>query len=289
MNAASRIILGTVQFGLHYGINNQKGRPSEQEVFEMLDLAAKEGIRILDTADAYGNAIDIIGKYHAQSANRFLINTKFHVKDQDPVATQLLRAINRLEVESVHTYFFHDFRDMNKYPEVLHELNELKAQGLIHSIGVSVYDNNEFSQAVETPEIDVVQIPFNLLDNAAQRGKLLKQAKLKNKIIQSRSVFLQGLFFREYSSYPEKLQPLKNYISSVSELIAAAGADMNSIALNYVMAQPEIDYVILGIDTRQQLKDNLESLQRGMPAQLKDSIDKIDVKEVELLYPKNWA
>lgn len=42
---------------MDYGINNRSGKPSEQEVFEILDLAAAYGIEVFDTAAAYGNAI----------------------------------------------------------------------------------------------------------------------------------------------------------------------------------------------------------------------------------------
>ena len=69
----SKLILGTVQFGLNYGINNTIGKMSEDKVFELLETAYDLGIRTLDTAEAYGNAHSVISNFHKQSKKRFNI------------------------------------------------------------------------------------------------------------------------------------------------------------------------------------------------------------------------
>ena len=73
----NKIILGTVQFGLDYGINNKEGRPTYETIKEILDLAHTKKIIFLDTAEAYGNSHEIIGEYHANSNNKFKVTTKF--------------------------------------------------------------------------------------------------------------------------------------------------------------------------------------------------------------------
>jgi len=60
---ASKLILGTAQFGLKYGINNQNGKPKEADSHEVMGEAHKLGIRSLDTADVYGDAQEIIARY----------------------------------------------------------------------------------------------------------------------------------------------------------------------------------------------------------------------------------
>ena len=76
-NINNKIILGTVQFGLDYGINNNNGKPSNETVFNILNTARQNGIEILDTAEAYGSAIPTIGEYHHESISKFKIVSKF--------------------------------------------------------------------------------------------------------------------------------------------------------------------------------------------------------------------
>jgi aryl-alcohol dehydrogenase-like predicted oxidoreductase len=192
---AEKLILGTVQFGLSYGINNAGGKPGIEKVFEILSYAAENGVQILDTADAYGDATALIGRFHQNHNYRFVINTKFHVNDNDAITSQLQRSIEQLHVDSVNTYFYHRFSDLADYPESKRELKELKDKGFIKKVGVSVYENEEFKTAIADDDIDVIQLPFNLLDNYKQRGSLLQLARQQKKEIQVRSVFFIWVFF----------------------------------------------------------------------------------------------
>lgn len=284
----NKLILGTVQFGLDYGINNSKGKPTKEQVFEIFEQAAKAGLKVLDTADAYGNASELIGEFFASSSIRFDINTKFKVEEGETIEAQLHDSLKLLNTDKVNVYFYHRFDEMLKFPETLVELGKLKSQNLINKIGVSVYGNDELEIAVNTPEIDAIQLPFNLLDNYSQRGELLKQAKQKGKEIQIRSVFLQGLFFKELNSYPEYLSPLKPYVQTIQQIGAASGMGMEAMAISYTLSQPEIDFVLIGIDTLEQLNTNLSHADTTLSAESMSLINAIKVAETELLYPKNW-
>jgi aryl-alcohol dehydrogenase-like predicted oxidoreductase len=285
---AEKLILGTVQFGLAYGINNASGKPGIEKVFEILSYAAESGVQILDTADAYGDATALIGRFHQNSNYRFVINTKFHINDNDAIASQLQRSIEQLYVDSINTYFYHRFSDLADYPDSKRALKELKDKGFIKKVGVSVYENEEFKTAIADDDIDVIQLPFNLLDNYKQRGSLLRQARQRKKEIQVRSVFLQGLFFKDPSSYPPALQPLGVYLQQVSSYVKESGRTMEDVALGYVLSKNEIDYILIGVDSKEQLAKNLRYMDVRLPDELVEQIDRVDVKEVELLYPKNW-
>ena len=63
----NKIILGTVQLGIPYGINNSLGKPSEEDAFQILDYAFNKDIRTLDSADGYGDALSVIGHYRTRS------------------------------------------------------------------------------------------------------------------------------------------------------------------------------------------------------------------------------
>jgi uncharacterized protein len=285
---ANKLILGTVQFGLDYGINNAAGKPTKEQVFEIFEQAAKAGLKVLDTADVYGNATELIGEFFANSSTRFGINTKFKVEEGKTIEAQLNHSLKLLNTETVNVYFYHRFDEMLEFPETLTELGKLKSQSLINKIGVSVYGNDEFEIAVNTPEIDAIQLPFNLLDNYSQRGKLLKQAKQKGKEIQVRSVFLQGLFFKELNLYPPYLEPLKPYMETIKGISVEEKIGMEALALSYALAQPEIDNVLIGVDTLAQLNANLSHANTVLSKENIGRIDAINVAETELLYPKNW-
>jgi len=282
-----KIILGTVQFGLDYGINNTKGKPTFEEIFEILKYATSQGIEILDTADAYGNATEILGSFNIKYPGSFAINTKFKVNHKN-LGQQLSNTLKVLHLDKVNTYFYHSFSDFKNYPELLLSLITLKQNNEIRKIGVSVYDNDEFRTIINTAEIDVIQFPFNLLDNYNQRGELMKLAKEKGKELQVRSIFLQGLLFKSPNDLPSILAPLKPYLQNINDLSKENHMTIEQMALSYALGQSEIDNVIIGIDNQKQLEINISAAENIITEEVNDAINKIHVKEVELLHPKNW-
>jgi aryl-alcohol dehydrogenase-like predicted oxidoreductase len=273
---------------LDYGINNNIGKPAYSEVYSILDYAKNSGVKILDTADAYGNAPEVIGEYLNENPGAFLINTKFK-KSKKSLQVQINESISILKCNSVYTYFFHSFNDFIEYPELLNQLDELKKHRLIEKTGVSVYDNAEFEKAINCDKIDVIQLPFNLLDNYSQRGQLLRQAKSLGKELQIRSVFLQGLFFKNPKELNGKLKPLASYLEKLKNIAMKYNVEMEVLALQYVMQQSFIDNIVIGIDNSEQLKRNIEILdQSKLSEEAINLINEIEVKETPLLYPKNW-
>ncbi len=283
------LVLGTVQFGLSYGINNRIGKPSQNAVFEILDAAWENGIDTLDTADAYGNAIQLIGAYHKVNGRLFKINTKFKNIDISSIKDKLLLDIQELRCEKINALFFHSFNEYMQSGAGLLELIRARAERLIVSIGVSVYTNEELAIVLNDPEIDIIQLPYNLLDNDFQRGVLLKLAKEKGKKIQVRSVFLQGLFFIESKAIPQKLEMLKPWLELVKSITAASDITLESLCLLYPNAQDYIDEIIIGVDTKEQLFKNLDSLNSNLPNTIKNTIDQIAVTPSFILYPPNWV
>lgn len=286
---SKEIVLGTVQFGLNYGINNSSTRISENEVHSLLDTAFANGIRTLDTAEAYGNAEEIIGRYHNNSSSRFNVNTKFTIKEKGKLHESVSRSLDRLNVKSIQTFYFHSYAEYNNGIELINELEELKNNDqLIEKIGVSVYTNEELAAVINDPIIDVIQFPFNLFDNYTQRGELIQEVKAQNKITQVRSVFLQGLFFKDISSLPAYLYPLKPYLEQIKNFCKGIGVSMETLCLQYVCAQNGIDAIIIGVDNEVHLMRNVKSLNTQIDSDLRMLIDSIDVKSSELLYPFNW-
>jgi aryl-alcohol dehydrogenase-like predicted oxidoreductase len=287
----NKLILGTVQLGLNYGINNRLGKPSEQDSLAILDFAYSAGIKMVDTADAYGNSPDLIGKYHRQSSNRFDVIQKFAMQGEfeyGKLEKSFHNSLKQLGVEYLYCYMFHKFSDMKSASALNDLLYNLKEKAFLRHIGVSIYTPEELNDSIEEERIDLIQTPFNLLDNESQRGNLLTAGKAKNKIIHARSVFLQGLFFMDTEKIPVKLQPLEKYLRRIRQILADFNEEALSAALNYVLTDQRIDGVIFGVDNISHLKKNLDVVKNDFNMELVKKIGEIKVNETDLLNPANW-
>lgn len=284
-----KLILGTVQLGLDYGINNRSGRPSRAEAYAILDLAAAAGLGGLDTAAAYGEAEQLIGDYRrARGGSPLPLITKFHYDSSSSPHEQLSRSLQRLAAERVDVLLFHSFADYRRHPELLPALQAEQAAGRIGLLGVSVYTADEIEALIDQPAIAIIQAPFNLLDNEHYKGGVLRRAQAAGKIIHTRSVFLQGLFFKPPHELPAQLQPLAGALQLLRELQQAAGCSMQQLALGYVLSKPYIGGVLIGVDSSAQLAENLAAA-GSLPAALVTAIDALRVDEPQLLNPANWA
>ncbi len=288
-----KIILGTVQFGLNYGINNQNNKPTREKVFEILDYASKKGINLLDTADAYGNAMDLIGEYHQSTTeNKFDIITKFKVSNDsnNDIEPVVQNALDRLNVDYLLGYLFHSFEDYHQNGKLLDQLTAIKSNGLVKKIGVSIYTNEEFEVVLRNNDVDIVQLPYNLLDNESLRGSLIKRAKAKGITVHTRSVFLQGLFFKNPNKFPSTLEQLVSKVSKLHKITTKYSYSMVELALNYAISNEDIDSVLIGVDSLEQLKKNLKAVTKGeMPKDLMNCINTIVTEDTSMLNPSNWS
>lgn len=289
-----KIVLGTVQFGLNYGVNNTNGKPSYKNVKLILDYAFSNNILILDTAEAYGDSQEIIGKYIKETANKFNIITKYSSSRKDlpnSIYQRIKKNISTLGVDYIHGYLFHSFSDYEKYFNLFkEEFIKLKNEGLLKKIGVSIYDNEEMERVMENDLIDIIQLPFNLFDNKNKRGKLLQKAKVKNIEIHTRSIFLQGLFFKNINELKGNIQEFKPYLHKINEISSNNNLKINELALKYGVNQENIDYVLIGVDNVNQLKENIDTLNKKGENEEKifNEINSINILNNELLNPSKW-
>ena len=286
----SKLILGTVQFGLKYGINNTTGKPKEDEVLSLLKVAYNSGIRLLDTAEAYGNAHQLIGNYHKRQDDfKFKIITKFpHQIKHNLIKSKVLEYIEIMNVNTLDVMMFHSFDSFQSNYNSLDTLNELKSDGLIKNIGVSVYTNAQLKSLLNEDLITVVQLPFNLLDNFNVRGDLINQLKIKGKVIHTRSAFLQGLFFKKSSDVISVVQALKPHLKTLNKITKKQGCSMEELALSYCIKQNNIDNVIIGVDSISQLNANIKAAAYEVNEESFKCIDNIYVKNLDLLNPSLW-
>ena len=136
----------------------------------------------------------------------------------------------------------------------------------------------------------LIQFPYNLLDNDYQRGEFIERAKKSGKELHVRSVFLQGLFFMNENEVPTKLEALKPNLAEIKYIAQKGQMSVYDLALGYALSNPDIDKVLIGIDSLDQLRKNIESLDKtenwNKEAFLK--VNNIRIEDIELLNPVNW-
>ena len=286
----NKLILGTAQMGLAYGINNNLGKISSKESINILKYAFDKGIRTLDSAEVYGNAHQVIGLFHKTYQNsKFNIITKFtHNIKKNLIKDKLSNYLHVLSVKSIEVLMFHSFESFQKNKDSLNTLAKMKLNGLINHIGVSVYSNDQIKSLINEDLITVVQLPFNMLDNLLVKGELLNNLKKKGKIVHTRSTFLQGLFFKDLNENSKILDSLSEELETLNQLVIESDCLMEELALSYCIVQNNIDNVIIGVDSIEQLDLNIKASSYSISKKSLNRINEIRVKDLDLLNPTLW-
>jgi len=289
----SKYVLGTVQFGLKYGIANQVGQLSQKAVDEIVKVSSNY-LNTYDTAQAYGTSEFVLGKALKKitsdkqvisklSTELFIDNTEKHIKE----------SLNNLQSDSLYALLLHDSRLLQDWNINLHmKVKNLKEKGLMQYFGVSIYTSEEFQLAVENPDIDMIQIPFNLFDQRAIHKRWFDKAKDKNKFLFVRSVFLQGLLLMDVNDIPDKLNSTKKYILKLDKICSLYNLKRIELVIGFVESCAKNASILFGCDSMQQAKENFElfsstkTLSQNMLSELFEEFSSID----ETIYnPAKWS
>ncbi len=253
------MILGTVEIGLAYGINNHCGKPNNIQAYDILKTAWNGGIRELDTAAGYGESESIIGRFQIEHKVKFSIDTKLPVSlEQDQYKSQFDVSCRKLSVDKINTLYLHSFEQC-KNSSILEFLKDLKDMDKIRNIGISIYEPEELEYIIDNlPIVDTIQFPFNIFDNYRWKANgLLSRAKKANKILNVRSVFLQGLIFKSVDDEFVRQLGISSYIEKINKLCKRVGISVQKLAYKYVSNFTEIDNIILGCQNSDEVKENL--------------------------------
>ena len=276
-----KMVLGTVQFGLDYGISNNTGKTSSEEVSKILDTAYNHGIDILDTAQEYGDSESVLGLHHG---NRFKIITKINpVTGDKRSAVQLVQqSLQRLNIDKLYGTLFHSASSARQNPRTVVELKKLQEQGIIKKVGYSVYTPDELNELIKLfGRPDIIQIPYNLLDLRFE--EMAQDLHNKGVEIHTRSTFLQGLFFKSTEELPEFFQPVISYLKELKTTFPDKGK-LARVLLSHSLSKDFIDYVVLGVNNSLQLQENL----KASCASLNDLPRKLNKIPENIFLPYLW-
>jgi len=280
----NKLALGTVQFGLDYGITNQSGQVAIKEVRNILDLAKDNGIDTLDTASCYGNSEQILGKVGVDNY-KVITKTTSLENGTSKVISDFYQSLNRLNQKQVEGLLIHNIKDIKdkRFDMLFSKLSELKQQGLIKKIGFSAYTPGQVDFLLENFDFDLIQVPLNVFDTRLIDGGQLSKLKNKEVEIHARSVFLQGILLNlgECNGY---FSTWKKEFDEYREIVEKNESTLLEYAINYVLSVPEIDKALFGVNNIQQLIEIFKSIHFDNTINIKA----FSINNTNLLNPSLW-
>lgn len=294
-NRAGRLGLGTVQWGLDYGVANQSGRPSDEVVKGILARAKQAGANLLDTAAAYGEAEDVIGRL--READAFPVVTKTLPFDQkssgdsdrvERVVKGVRHSLSRLRRESVDGLLVHHCDELfGAHGQMLWErLSELKMEGCVQRLGVSVYSPDQLTRLLDLFPLDLVQLPFNVFDQRFLTAGLFDRLKRTGVEVHIRSAFLQGVLLMPEGQLPSFLAGLAPIHEHWRRETVALGMSIVGGALGFCLQHPAVSRVIVGCDTIEQAETLFDAVSESY-VELPD-FERFHISDTKLIDPRKW-
>lgn len=293
----SRLVFGTAQLGMNYGIANKTGKPDMQMARDMVQMAWEGGIRYFDTAQAYGDSERILGDIFSDLgiSRHARVITKpdpyiDHTNKKD-LEDALSKSLSNLKLERLYGLMLHkeDFLDLFEtgLSDILQYFID---QGFVEHIGVSLYSPAKAFMALEKVVISMVQVPANICDHRFYETGIFNLAERKGSEIYVRSVFLQGLLLMGKDTIPEGMQFAAPVIDKVKQLCQEFNVTRQELALSYIRQKYPQAFVVIGAETQQQLADNLAAWNRDQAIAITAKADAIfaDVDE-RIINPILWS
>jgi aryl-alcohol dehydrogenase-like predicted oxidoreductase len=289
--STSKIALGTVQFGIDYGISSINGQVKPKEVRNILSYAHLKNIDLLDTAPAYGSSEQVLGGVNVQNfkvvtKTRHFNKTEIGIDEVTLMKKDFFRSLENLKKDSVYGVLMHNANDLLKpgSQQFFNQLENFKQDGKITKIGVSIYDHNQLQSILESFDIDMVQLPFNILDRRLIDSGMLATLQNRNIEVHARSIFLQGLLLMNEQDRPSKFKRWGALWKIWHEWLNDNHITALEATIRYAISMPEISKVLVGVNTKDQLKEIIiasDGLVLNIPPELYTN-------DVNLLNPTNW-
>ncbi len=286
-----KLTLGTAQFGLDYGISNNIGRVDQKDVEKILKVAKNAGISSLDTASDYGSSEKVLG---ISNIREFEIISKFGaIPDPKTDIKQWLYdkvkgSLELLNIDKLHAYLLHKPTDLlsQNGENIYKTLCDLKAQGFIDNIGISIYDPSELELLIRNFDFDIVQAPMNVFDRRLYTSGWLNYLKEQEIEVHVRSVFLQGLLLMDAKQRPESFNKWSHLFKNFDIWLMEESISALEACLGFVKEFEHVDKIIVGVNSLPQLINIIKVMENNKkinaPYNLYSEVD-------ELINPVKWS
>lgn len=293
------LCIGTVQFGMDYGIFNQAKKDLPYCV-KCLDYATQNGICAIDTAAAYGTAEKVTGHFLAKKTiarNKIFVSTKLlpNILDncqpeeyEKIIIGNLKKSLKILHIDYVDTYFLHSSRyafDEN----ILEALSVAQKKGLSKQVGVSIYEPEEALACCKSPYVSYIQAPYSIFDHRMQENGVFNEAVKNSCSIDTRTAFIKGLIHLSVNGVPDYLSKAKPILAELDKICTQTGYSRIELALGYVRRKSTIKHIVFGIRNLEQLKEDINAFKKDIPEEIFLSIDeKFAGIEADIVVPSLW-
>lgn len=289
----SRLILGTAQLGMDYGVANTHGKPDEKLASEIVSAALECGIVEFDTARAYGDSETVLGKALREFAvqDKALVISKMSVPEAlDDPESMVRSSLKLLGVPMLEAVLLHSVMAADEWLEAEKALNDLKRNGLVRKIGVTAYSPQVAVQALETECFDGVQIPGNIFDRRFERAGVFDLAQTLGKDVYVRSVFLQGLALMDVDSLPDRVKSAEPFVRKAAALAEENGMSRLEAALVYAREAYPGAGILFGAELPQQVRENHSAFTHSAPPDFVESVrTAFSAVDECIIDPSKWS
>ena len=293
------LCLGTVQFGMDYGVFNTPKKDIDYCI-KCMDYATQNGIHAIDTATAYGIAEEITGQFLAKKTierEKLWISTKFLPNILDDYAEKdyrrvikenLEKSLKVLHLEYIDAYFLHSSRYAFR-PDILEALSYVQKEGLAKKVGVSVYYPGEAMACFESPYVDYIQAPYSIFDHRMKQSGVFDKEKMGDCLVDVRTAFIKGLIRLKNDEVPEHLEKAKPILDKLDQFCEKTGYSRIDLSLGYIKRQNNINHLVFGIRDLDQLKEDIISFDKNIPEDIFVEIDsEFENIDADIVVPSLW-
>jgi aryl-alcohol dehydrogenase-like predicted oxidoreductase len=293
----SRLMLGSAQFGLNYGLANTTGQPSYETVREIIRIAHAGGVDIIDTAPFYGSAEEWIGRALRELgiSATMRVETKIAAMPDGLrpaeaarlIEQSLTRSLKLLGLEQIPVCLFHRQENI----EYADELLAVQARGLIEVPGVSLAHPEWAHRALKIPGLRAWQIPSSLLDRRYTHSGLTAAASTAGIVVFARSSFLQGLLLLNDETTPPYLRAVNPVRRQLREIGTRFGLPMEALAIRWILSRNDIRSVVVGMEALGQIEENVTLFaQDALPPEVIAAVTALEPNlPAFVVSPPDWA
>ncbi len=287
-----KLALGTVQFGQDYGVSNTQGRTGKEDVRAILSLAESSGVRMIDTAPAYGESEKVLGGALPPDTPFRIVTKTPAFTGASPTENAVLeafgRSLERLGRASVYGLLVHLADDLlGPSGDLLWSvMTRLAEEGKVEKIGISAYTPDQVRMALDRYPIQMVQVPLNLLDQRLIHSGTLALLRNRGIEVHARSALLQGLLTMDPNALPSGFNSAAGPIRAAHRAAAEVGLDIVTLATRFVCSIPEVDCVVAGVTTRDELAGLVAACRGSLPQDLNTAA--LAIENEAVITPSQW-
>lgn len=289
-----RIGLGTAQFGLDYGITNSNGTLSRTAAAEILDRALPLGIRLLDTAPAYGPSEEVIGQL--DNACQFDLVTKVPpvpagisgADKADSVERDFDASLERLRRDSIEGLLVHHGQQLTSRDgdHLIERLMKIRNDGRVKKVGASVYLAGEIDDILARFRPDIIQLPISIADQRLIESGHIDKLKSSGIEVHARSLFLQGALLAKPFALPDFFQPHQEEIRRIAERASELHLTSLALCLAFANQTQALDRLIIGVSSVSEFQEIVAAA--NTVAGLVCDLDGLAFSNHAILDPSGW-